>query len=151
MYLVTIKRLMMACQGCVWWHLLNGNWKTTQYWPKIHPSKKGFNPPTQEILLFSSSIKWGKKKQHSTVTPTFQSHIAVTFAYHYTSNMHACIQHVLSLFQPSIHTLNYSHSVWQMWTRCIYTVFLLEQLLTSRLTKIASISCGLKTCFSGIM
>lgn len=91
---------------------------------KNTPLKNGLNPPTEEILFFSSSIKWGKQnKHHLAMTPTFQSHVAVTFAYHYTSNMHACIQHILSLFQPSIDTLNYSHSVWQMWTCCIYTIF----------------------------
>lgn len=98
----------------------------TQYCPKTRPSKKWPESPDSRDIFFSSSIKWGKKKQqHSSMTPIFQSHIAVTFAYHYTSNMHACIQHILSLFQPPIHTLNYSHSVWQMWTCCIYTAFFL--------------------------
>lgn len=38
----------------------------------------------------------------------FPPHMAVTFAYHYTSNMHAIIQHVPSFTHPSIYTLNYS-------------------------------------------
>lgn len=38
----------------------------------------------------------------------FPPNMAVTFAYHYTSNMHATIQHVPPFTHPSIYTLNYS-------------------------------------------
>lgn len=93
----------------------------------------------EEKRPFSSSTAvkmlkpWHQHPRHKRQWPL---HVIISLTCMYTAHQ--------TFIQPSLHILNIH------WACCIDPHFL-EQCLTSRLTKIAPMSCGLKTCFNGIM